>query len=54
MQLRVSLRLKALARGFAKSGKAQVFRQLGFSMLVSVPLRSIFVNIYVAEGALVS
>ena len=38
VHLRVSLRLKALARGIAKSVKVPVFRLLGFSMLVSVPL----------------
>lgn len=38
MELRVNLKLKALARGIAKSGKVPVFRLLGFSMLVSVPL----------------
>jgi hypothetical protein len=50
----VSLRLKALARGIAKSGKAPVFRLLGFSMLVGVPLLGISLDIYVAEAALVS
>jgi hypothetical protein len=38
VDLRVSLKLKASARGIAKSGKVPVFRLLGFFMLVSVPL----------------
>jgi hypothetical protein len=51
--LRVSLKLKSLAHGIAKSGKVPVFkfRLLGFSMLVSVPLPSILPDIYVAETA---
>jgi hypothetical protein len=51
VHLRVSLKLKALAHGIAKSGKVPVFRLLGFSMLVSVPLPSILPDIYVAETA---
>lgn len=51
MHLRVSLRLKALAHGIAKSGKVPLFRLLGFSMPVSVPLPSILLDMYVAEMA---
>jgi hypothetical protein len=47
VHLRVSLKLKASARGIAKSGKVPVFQLLGFSMLVSVPLPSILLDIHV-------
>jgi hypothetical protein len=52
VHLCMSLKLK-LARGIAKSGKMPVFRLLasGFSVLVSVPLPSIPLDIYIAETA---